>query len=125
MAHALSDLAEADGLSQTDLAARLRLEKSTVSRLVAELRQRGWLERQRDQKDGRIARLSLTDAGRAQAERLHTARTAMFGQLADRLSDADRDTIEHALDLLVRALHPAASHTIEEHYHADQNADAR
>lgn len=125
MAHALTDLAEAGGLSQTELAARLRLEKSTVSRLVADLRQRGWLERQRDQNDGRVARLFLTDAGRAQAQQLRASRAATFGQLAARLSDTDRATVDHALDVLVRALRPDACAAIEEHSDADQNTDAQ
>lgn len=125
MAHALSDLLEADGLSQTELAARLRLEKSTVSRLVAELRRRGWIERTRDQRDGRVARLFLTAEGRAQAGRLQAARAAKFGQLAGRLSDSDRATVEHALEALVRALRPAAPTIVEEQEHADQNPDAR
>ena len=130
MAHTLADLSEAEGLSQTELAVRLRLEKSTVSRLVAELRQRGWIERRRDQTDGRVVRLFLTPEGRAQADRLQAARAVRFGQLAGRLSNTDRAAVEHALDLLVRALRPAGpaapdSTTVEEQRHVDQTPDAQ
>lgn len=107
MAHALGDLAASPGLAQHELAARLRLEKSTVSRLVAELTQRGWTERRRDEQDGRVLRLFLTEAGVAQAARLEAARADRFGRLAARLSDADRATVEQALETLVRALQPA------------------
>lgn len=120
MAYALADLSEAAGFSQTELALRLRLEKSTVSRLVAELRQRGWIERRRDQTDGRVARLFLTAEGRAQAGRLQAARAVKFGQLAARLSESDRATVEHALDVLVRALQPASATVEEEDSRADQ-----
>lgn len=44
-AHALMELIQAVLLSQGELAKRLSLEKSTVSRLVSILEKRGWIER--------------------------------------------------------------------------------
>ena len=51
------------GISQNELAARLHLEKSTVSRLAKMLEQRGWLDRIRDKNDTRLLHLKLTAAG--------------------------------------------------------------
>ncbi|WP_220500084.1 MarR family transcriptional regulator [Thermomonospora cellulosilytica] len=44
-AHALGELARAGELRQVDLVCRLRLEKSTTSRLVGQLVSRGWVVR--------------------------------------------------------------------------------
>ena len=65
---ALAELAAAGSTSQQDLADRLGLEKSTVSRLAAGLESRGWLSRVRDDGNRRVYRLRLTDEGAAVAD---------------------------------------------------------
>src|SRR5262245_32032325 len=64
-AFALHELDRDVPLSQRDLAERLHLEKSSVSRLAAEMERKGFLVRERDPDDQRQYRLRLTDAGRA------------------------------------------------------------
>jgi len=59
---ALGELADAGTLSQQELADRLGLEKSTVSRLAANLERREWLTRERDPANRRFYRLRLTGA---------------------------------------------------------------
>src|SRR5690348_3502149 len=56
-AHALTELSESVALTQTELGSRLRLEKSTISRLVGQLEGRGWVERRRAEHDGRVVLL--------------------------------------------------------------------
>src|SRR5579872_6816238 len=58
-AHAVLELSREPGLSQNALAARLRLEKSSVSRIVTALEKRGWVARKRDPSDNRIVRVHL------------------------------------------------------------------
>lgn len=60
---ALGELEDAGTLTQQELADRLGLEKSTVSRLTAGLQQRGWLSRERDPANRRFYRLNLTPEG--------------------------------------------------------------
>src|SRR4051794_29414513 len=60
-------------LSQRDLAERLRLEKSSVSRLAAELERKGLLERERDPDNHRQYRLRLTEQGRAMHAHMRTS----------------------------------------------------
>jgi DNA-binding MarR family transcriptional regulator len=64
-AFALHELDAGVPLSQRDLAERLRLEKSSVSRMVAEMERKEFLVRERDPNDRRQYRLRLTDRGRA------------------------------------------------------------
>lgn len=62
-AHALGELARDGALRQSELAHRLRLEKSTTSRLVTQLINRGWADRTPAPDDGRGVLVQLTPHG--------------------------------------------------------------
>src|SRR4051794_14684326 len=100
-AHALLELAQEGPLPQHDLGARLRLEKSTVSRLVGMLEKRAWITRIRDDTDGRVSVLHLTDAGRQAADQLIAARSARFARLLDAIPPDRRRTALDGLTILV------------------------
>jgi len=104
-AYALAELDRDGPLAQHDLGARLRLEKSTVSRLVGQLEKRGWLTRGRRDADGRVVWLEVTDAGRTAAANLATARAVRFTALLEAIPDDKRAAVIDALDTLVEALH--------------------
>ena len=89
-AHALLELAGGESLSQRELALRLRLEKSTVSRLVTQVEERGWIERARDPADGRALQVRLTPAGHHAAEELADARRAKFASVLEGIPDDER-----------------------------------
>lgn len=101
-AHAMVELAGGP-LGQSALAAQLALSKSTVSRLVAHLEARGWVERQPDPTDRRAVRLALTSSGRTAADRLATARRTRFEALLAALPEADRPRVIDAVHLLTDA----------------------
>lgn len=61
--HAILEIGLSPGVSAKELAARLKLEKSTVSRLVKSLEKQGEIIQTRSETDGRSSGLSLTDAG--------------------------------------------------------------
>jgi DNA-binding MarR family transcriptional regulator len=103
-AHALAELARGDGLTQNQLAARLRLEKSTVSRLVGQLADRGWVEREPHPTDGRAVRLHLTERGARVADEIEEARRRRFADLLERIPAAARDDVLQALAVLTEAL---------------------
>jgi len=106
-AHALLELTREPGLSQNSLAARLRLEKSTVSRLVTMLERRGWIERQRDGADARIVRVRLTTAGREAAGNIAATRAEKFSGVFAAIPAPKREAVLDALDTLVRVLREA------------------
>lgn len=109
-AHALLELARAAPLTQNDLARRLRLEKSTVSRLVAQLIRRGWITRQRNTHDGRAVDLALTPDGTRLAADLAAARQATFDRLLEAIPETRRTMVLESLTLLTEALYDQ-SHT--------------
>ncbi|PZG02474.1 MarR family winged helix-turn-helix transcriptional regulator [Micromonospora deserti] len=103
-AHAMAEIARGDGrLRQVELARRLKLEKSSVSRLVANLANRGWLHRHPATDDGRGVLLELTDAGAVAAARQADARRARFTKLLARIPDDQRAAVVHALQTLAEA----------------------
>jgi len=103
-AHALMELDGRESVSQSELASALRLEKSTVSRLVSQLIARGWVERGRDDDDGRVRRLRLSDRGARVAAEVAGARREKFESLLARIPDTERTSVQRALRVLVDAL---------------------
>jgi DNA-binding MarR family transcriptional regulator len=65
----LTRLHSRPGLSQSEVADLLEIEKATAGRLIDRLERKGWVERRADARDRRVNRMHLT----ARGERLHTA----------------------------------------------------
>ncbi len=103
-AHTLTELARTGGLTQSDLVTFLRLEKSTVSRLITGLSQRGWLTREAHPSDGRAYLLKLTREGEKKASNIAKARKAKFEALTRSLPETKRGAVLGALSTLVEAL---------------------
>ena len=102
---ALHELDAGDGLAQQDLAARLRLDKSTVSRLVAHLEVLGLLTRHRDPGNRRVVRLSLTPAGRRMHHTLAHAMHAHQRTVLAEMTASEQAALRKGLVGLLRALH--------------------
>jgi DNA-binding MarR family transcriptional regulator len=103
-AFALHELDTGVPLSQRDLAERLHLEKSSVSRMAAEMERNGLLVRERHPGNRRLYRLRLTDRGRE----LHLGVAATFHQQyvgwASAMTPAELDALLTGLAALVRAV---------------------
>ena len=109
---ALRELVEQPGMAQNDLAERLGLEKSTVSRLVAGMEQRGWVSRDRDPENRRYLRLTLTADGdetaRGIGKRLQEHHRSVLGGLTQ--SELHALTVGlTALARVIEHVHPSAS----------------
>jgi DNA-binding MarR family transcriptional regulator len=102
-AHALTEVAREGRMRQVELARRLRLEKSTISRLVSNLVGRGWISRQAADEDGRGVLLELTEAGATAAGRLAEARQQRLTALLERVPEDERAAVVRALQTLAEA----------------------
>jgi len=60
----LAQLGSEDGQSQKTLANLVRSDHSTIAKTVGRLEAAGLVERRKDEKDARVTRVFLTDAGR-------------------------------------------------------------
>lgn len=76
--------------------------KPTMTRILTELEQRGFIEREPDPRDGRAFMVSATPAGIAAVERARSDRTGIVAELIADLRDEDVDAIAAALVALER-----------------------
>jgi DNA-binding MarR family transcriptional regulator len=93
---------ERPGLRVQEAAAALRLAPNTVSTLVNRLVAARLLERRRDRRDGRAARLHLTRAAVQRIAAWRDRRQALVAQALGTLATADREAIAGALPALRR-----------------------
>lgn len=110
-AFALHQLDSGEPLSQQELADRLNLEKSSVSRLVTELERQGLVERRRDPANGRNYRLQITEAGRALHARLAATFHDSYVRWVDAMTSDERQALAVGLSAFVREVraHPLHS----------------
>jgi DNA-binding MarR family transcriptional regulator len=85
-----------------EAAGALRLAPNTVSTLVNKLVSAGLLERRRDRRDGRAARLHLTRAAVQRIAAWRDRRQTLVAQAMGTLAAADREAIATALPALHR-----------------------
>jgi DNA-binding MarR family transcriptional regulator len=88
---------------QGELAARLQLEKSTVSRLVRQMEAHGWIQRNSDRDDGRAVLIRLTSQGRETATELARARQEKFARILAAIPEDKRSMVVEAISILERA----------------------
>lgn len=103
-AFALHELDTGTPLSQRELAERLRLEKSSVSRMVADMERRGLLVRERDPENRRQYRLRLTDRGHAMHVRMAVAAHGRYESWVAGMTRAEREALIKGLPALVRVI---------------------
>lgn len=102
--HALLEIAEEGRTAQAELCEALRLDKSTTSRLVARLVDRGWVRGRRDPGDGRRNRLSVTAAGRRRIEMIHGPANSRVQAALATLTADERATVVAGIKLYAGAL---------------------
>lgn len=104
-AHALMEIAASgEPAVQSDLSKLLRLDKSTTSRLVTSLIERGWVKSTKDRDDGRRYVLTLTESGRRRLGVIHGPANARVQAALATLSGGERATVLSGLHLYARAL---------------------
>lgn len=103
-AHALIEVAEQPGLSQSALCDVLCLDKSTTSRVVARLTQRGLLKVTSAVHDARRRALGLSREGARRLVLVHGPANARVGAALATLSTAERKRVLEGMSLYAQAL---------------------
>lgn len=103
-AHTLMELEKRGTLTQFELGETLRLEKSSVSRLVQQLEKKGWIARNENERDQRVKMLRLTDKGLKMARQLHRSRSDKFQRILSRIPKERRGQVIESMEWLVNAL---------------------
>jgi DNA-binding MarR family transcriptional regulator len=99
-AHALMDLVTFGPMRQGELASRLQLEKSTVSRLVRQMEADGRIQRSCDRQDGRAILIRLTRQGRETASQIAQARQEKFARILSSIPEGKRSMVVEAISIL-------------------------
>jgi DNA-binding MarR family transcriptional regulator len=97
---ALATIERFGPLTPSGLAARERVARPTVTRIVCRLVEAGLAARVADTADRRSALITVTPAGRALLAAARTRKDAFLSERLEALTAADRATLERAADLL-------------------------
>jgi DNA-binding MarR family transcriptional regulator len=93
-------LGGAAGLSARDVAARTEMDKVQVSRAVANLMHDKRVQRQTDEADARVTRLSLSAKGRAIYDEIVPLALSLEAQFLDALTNDERAAFDRLLTKL-------------------------
>jgi DNA-binding MarR family transcriptional regulator/GNAT superfamily N-acetyltransferase len=102
----LYELAHRDGHSAAALARALELDPGHLSRMLAGLRRRGLVRRERSEHDRRASLLGLTPAGRRAFDRLDRKASSQVSGLLQTFPDGRRGELVQALTGVQRLLEP-------------------
>jgi len=103
-AHALMELLHNPGIEQVELAKRLGLSKSAVSRLLLRLENRGLVQRAISKEDRRAHDLRLSDKGERMASRINRESLARFETILSGLPDGKSASLLECLPHLIQAI---------------------
>jgi DNA-binding MarR family transcriptional regulator len=112
---ALASIVQHGPLRPGDLSRIEVVTKPTMTRILTELEQRGFIARDPDPRDGRAFMVSATPAGEEAVATARSQRTGIVAGLIAELSPDDVDSIARALDALERVAQSQATQAIPEH----------
>ncbi|MFF4491486.1 MarR family winged helix-turn-helix transcriptional regulator [Streptomyces sp. NPDC001544] len=108
--HLLAVLWERDGSTPGEVAAALNVTTPTVVKMAERMTAAGLLTRGRDDRDNRLVRLLLTDAGRALQKPVEAERRSIEEKVTADLTETERASLLNALT----KVHQAASELLSE-----------
>lgn len=93
----LTHLFRFDGVSQTELAELLEVEKPTLGRLIDRLESKGWVRREHDARDRRVWRVYLSADAEPAMRQMREIAAGLRGDALAGLSAAEREAFVDTL----------------------------
>lgn len=87
-----------EGITQKELSEHLRIGKSTTAKAVKYLVQNGYVVKEKDEKDGRVEHLYLSEMGRKQAPAVEQIFEESVGVAAKGLSDSELEQLSYLMN---------------------------
>jgi MarR family transcriptional regulator, organic hydroperoxide resistance regulator len=101
--HLLAALWEQDGRTPGEIAAATNVTTPAVTKVAARMVDAGLLTRRRDDRDNRLVRFWLTDAGRGLREPVEAERRSLEEKITENLTAAERECLMSALAKIYRS----------------------
>jgi DNA-binding MarR family transcriptional regulator len=101
--HLLAVLWEQDGRAPGEIAVATNVTTPAVTKAAARLIEAGLITRRRDERDNRLVRFWLTDAGRALQEPIEAERRLLEEKITENLTAAERRHLMTALTKIHRS----------------------
>ena len=108
-ARVLFELHSCGGYAANELAERLRIDKSYLSRMITRFIKSGWIDRKISQKDNRVFLLNLTPEGERIARELVEQSNQQVEGLLANLSETAQQELQIAMTTIRKHLHPKQS----------------
>jgi DNA-binding MarR family transcriptional regulator len=99
---ALTVVAKRGEVTLGELAAIERIAPPSMTRIAARLEDRGFVQRQVDPTDRRVARLAASETGLALLDTIRTRRDAYLASRLQEFTEEERNVLESAVPLLER-----------------------
>ncbi|MEM7152871.1 MAG: bifunctional helix-turn-helix transcriptional regulator/GNAT family N-acetyltransferase [Myxococcota bacterium] len=103
-AHILVELREREGLNLGQLIEAVQMDKSTGSRTVRRMVDKGWIKRIAHRGDQRHKRFGLTAAGKRQLRLVDRSSLATIDDALETLTEAEREMVQSGIALYAKAL---------------------
>ncbi len=105
----LDAVAKRKELNMADLHKILSVEKSTTTRLVNPLIQKGLLKRDKAQHDSRAATLFLTEDGRKIHQNVSLCLTGFFQKISKNIPEEKRTAVLESINIFINAIKNSAA----------------
>lgn len=102
--HALVEIGRAEKISLNDLAEKLNLDSSTMSRTVNKLVANNLVKRDIDPADRRYVAIFLTESGESRFHSIESDRNAHFQRIYETIPASKRKQVLESLQILIDAL---------------------
>ena len=93
-----------ENIRMKDIADRMELTTGTVTVMIDHLQQMGLVERCRNESDRRSYKILLSEKGRKYYEEHRKRQRELVRKLANKISDADRETSERVLENFIHSI---------------------
>lgn len=100
----MKSLADLDGQTMSQLAQALSVQPPTVTKMITRLSAQGLVKRASSEQDGRLARVHLTEIGRARIEEIDRVWKRLEKEALAGLDDKDRKRVRKLLREIERNL---------------------
>ena len=104
----LDVIAKKKELNMADLHQILSVEKSTTTRLVNPLIQKGLLRRDKTQQDSRAAKLALTEEGIKVHQKVWSCLTDFLKKVNRNIPEKNKDDVLKSVEIFIRAIKKSA-----------------